>query len=184
MTAHEETWRARVRAAWQAFRGEPAAAAGDPRARAVALEMDLRDRDAEIARLRQEYERLQAEAERGRAGAAAAGFQALAKRLAPLLSQLATMQALAETGREVRAADVLKLFAKVEQVLADAGMTRIGAPGEETVFDTRQHQRMSGGDVDDGDPITVRFVGYRLGETMLAKAMVSRRGTSPAEAQD
>jgi hypothetical protein len=96
--------------------------------------------------------------------------------MAGTLSQLVTMQALAEAGRELRGSDALGLGGKLERTLLEAGLARIGAPGEATVFDASRHQRMSGSDIDDGDPVTVRFVGYRLGETLLAKAMVSRRG--------
>ena len=177
MTTQTRPWAERIKTAWAALRAEEAApegAAADPRPRIAALEMDLRDRDEEIGRLRQEYDRLREQATRQQAAAAAGGFEALARKLAPLLSQLATVQALAEAGRTLRAEDILTLFGKLEQRLTEAGLTRLGAVGAGEPFDTRQHQRMSGADVRDGDPVTVRFVGYRLGETVLLKAMVSR----------
>ncbi len=191
MTHGSRDWVSRMAAAWQVLIGSAgavgvtdqagrsdraAAPAVDLRNRLAARELDLRERDAELARVREEYDRLRVQAEHDRAGAASAGFDALARRLAPLLSQLATMQALAESERPLRAEDVLRLFAKVEHLLAEAGLARIGAVGEQAAFDTRVHQRMSGADVRDGDPVTLRFVGYRLGETILLKAMVSRRG--------
>lgn len=172
----------RVGAAWRALRGDDAAAAepaaADPRNRTAALALDLRERERELARVRAEYAQLRERAENERVAAAGAGFEALARRLAPLFSQLATMQAVAEGGRSVRTEDVLKLFGKVEQLLADGGLLRIGSVGEETAFDTRIHQRMSGADADDGDPVLVRFVGYRLGEAIVLKAMVSRSAAS------
>jgi len=178
MTTQRNSWTARARAAWEVLHG---GATADPLTRAATLELDLRDRDQEIRRLRQEYDRLQEQAERQQTGAAAVGFEALARRLAPLLSQLATMQALAAAGRTLRSEDILKLFGKVEGVLAEAGLVRVGEVGAEEPFDTRRHQRLSGADLGDGDPVTVRFVGYRLGETVLLKAMVSRQdtGTEP-----
>lgn len=189
MTSQYNDLSSRVGAAWRVLVGShgaraappapsPAVPAADPRNRTAGLELDLRERDAELARVRGEYERLRTQAETDRAAAAGAGLDALARRLAPLLSQLATIQALAEGGRSLRIDDVLKLFAKVERVLGEAGLTRIGAVGEQTRFDTRVHQRMSGADVDDGNPVSVRFVGYRLGETILLKAMVSRAGAA------
>lgn len=199
MTHGSTGWASRLAAAWQVMTGSasasgvadqagrsdhPEAPAADPRNRIAALELDLRERDAQLARVREEYERLRTQAERERAGAANAGFDALARRLAPLLSQLATMQALAEGERPLRAEDVLKLFAKVEHVLAEAGLARIGAVGEQVAFDTRVHQRMSGADVRDGDPVTLRFVGYRLGEAILLKAMVSRSGAAREAVDD
>lgn len=178
MTTQTKPLAERIKTAWTALRAQEAApeSAADPRSRIAALEMDLRDRDAEIGRLRQEYDRLRKQADREQAEAAAGGFEALARKLAPLLSQLATMQALAAAGRALRAEDILTLFGKVEQRLTEAGLTRVGTVGAEEPFDTRHHQRMSGADVRDGDPITVRFVGYRLGEKVLLKAMVSRQG--------
>ena len=174
---------ARLAAAWQALRGAPGRDPGDPRVRIAALELDVQARDAELERVRGEYARLGGQAERDRAGAAAVGVGDLARHLAPLLSQLATMQALAAGGREVRMQDMLKLFGKVESVLAGAGLVRIGTVGEQVPFDTRLHQRLSGADVADDAAVAVRFVGYRLGETILLKALVSRAG-APAEAQD
>ncbi len=178
MATQSSPWPTRIRAAWAALRGTPPAAPGDPRVRIAALELDLRERDAELGRVRAEYERLGARAERDRSGAAAEGLGHLVKHLAPVLSQLATMQSLAAAGRDLRPGDVLKLFGKVESVLAESGLARIGSVGEEVPFDTRLHQRLSGMDVDDGQAVTVRFVGYRLGETILLKAMVSRAGAA------
>lgn len=171
MTCRRETslpTNSRLAAAWQALRGAPVPEPGDPRARIAAVELDLRDRDAELERLRAEYDRLGGQAARDRAGAAAVGLGALVRHLAPLLSQLATMQSLAESGREVRVQDILKLFGKVQSVLAGAGLARIGTVGEQVPFDTRLHQ----------------LVGYRLGEAILLKAMVSRAraATEPADA--
>lgn len=189
MTTQTNDLAARIGTAWRLLVGGGAPSAGgaaaDPRTRLAALELDLHGRDAELARVREEYERLRGQAERDKAGAAQAGLDALARRLAPLLSQLATMQALAQGERPVRAEDVLKLFGKVEQVLAQAGLERIGTVGARSAFDTRVHQRLSGADVRDGDAVTVRFVGYRLGESILLKAMVSRIGADvlPGETQ-
>ncbi len=183
MTIQSADWHTRLKAAWDALRGTPADP-GDPRARIAALELDLREREAELARVREEYGRLGGQADRDRAGAAAEGLGGLAKRLAPLFSQLATMQSLAEAGRELRCADVLKLFGKVASVLGEAGLARIGTVGEQIPFDARLHQRLSGADVQDDSVVAVRFVGYRLGETIVLKAMVSRTGAAPEPADD
>ena len=192
MAERKNDWGPRARAAWKVLTGRQhgavalppvpdagaavsaGAAGADLRPRVAGLELDLRERDAELARVRVEYARRQAQAERELGAAAAAGLDALARQLAPLLSQLATMQALAEAARPLRVEDTLKLFAKVEHVLTAAGLERIGSVGQNTPFDTRLHQRMSGADVHDNAAVTVRFVGYRLGETVLLKAMVSR----------
>jgi len=183
MDAQTTGWMARIRTACVALFGSGDRRTRDPGARAAALELDLRERDSDIRRLRQEYERSAQQALRDQAGAAAAGVDALARSLAPLFSQLATMQALADSGCAVRAEDVLKLFGKVEAGLRESGLERIGAVGDTCGFDTRLHQRMSGADVADSDAVVVRFVGYRLRGSILLKAMVSRKGAAAGEGQ-
>lgn len=172
MTAQSNNLMARLRAALDALAGH----APDMRNRVASLELDLRQKDEEIAALREEYERLREQGTRERDSAARAGFGALARRLAPLLAQLATMESLAGGERAPRLEDVLKMFDMLEKVLAEDGLVRIGAVGEETSFDARWHQRIGGAEIDDGDRIRVRFVGYRMGENVLLKAMVSRAG--------
>ena len=181
MDAQTTGWMARIRTACVALFGSSDRRARDPAARAAALELDLRERDSDIRRLRREYERSAQQAQRGQAGAVAAGVDGLARGLAPLFSQLATMQALADSGRAVRAEDVLKLLDKVEAGLRESGLERIGTVGDACGFDTRLHQRMSGADVADGDAVVVRFVGYRLRGDILLKAMVSRKVTAAGE---
>lgn len=171
MTAQTDSLMARLRTALGVLTGS---APEDLRNRVASLELDLRQKDGEIAALREEYERLRQQGERERASAANAGFDALARRLAPLLAQLATMEAMSGGERAPRLEDVFKLFGMLEKTLAEGGLARIGAVGEEAAFDTRRHQRMSGAEVDDGDRIRVRFIGYRMGENVLLKAMVSR----------
>src|SRR3990170_1376051 len=109
MDAQTTGWMSRIRTACVALFGSGGRRALDPGARAAALELDLRERDSDIRRLRQEYERVAQQAQREQAGAAAAGVDAPARSLAPLFSQLATVQALADSGRAVRAEDVLKI---------------------------------------------------------------------------
>ncbi len=183
MDAQTTGWMARIRTACVALCGSGDRRARDPGARAAALELDLRERDSDIRRLRQEYERSAQQAQREQAGAAAAGVDALARSLAPLFSQLATLQARSDSGRAVRAEDLLKLLSKVEVGLRDSGLERLGTVGDTCEFDTRLHQRMSGADVADGDAVVVRFVGYRLRGDVLLKAMVSRKGAAAGEGE-
>ena len=184
MDAQITGWMARIRTACVALFATADQRVRDPGARAAALELDLRERDGDIRRLRQEYERAAQEAQRELAGAAAAGVDALARSLAPLLSQLATMQALADSGRVVRAEDLLKLFGKVEAGWRESGLERIGTVGGACGFDTRLHQRLSGADLADGDAVVVRFVGYRLRGNILLKAMVSRAAADVEQHSD
>ena len=186
----------RLQAAWSVLTGriEPsldlrppsaappiaAPAAGDSVRELARLLLDLQAREGEIAKLREEYVLLE---ERHSGAVEAAGRDAVAalmRALAPTLSQLATLRQMAESGREVRAADALKLGGKLEQALLERGLERIGEVGAETVFDPALHQRMSGGDVRDGDPVRVRFVGYCFSGQTPVKALVSRIETAGA----
>jgi len=171
MTAQSNNFMSRLRAALSALAGN---APEDMRNLVASLELDLRQKNDEIAVLREEYERLSEQGERKRDSAASAGFDLLARRLAPLLAQLATMESMAGSAHAPRLEDVFRLFDMLEKMLAEEGLERISTVGEETVFDTRWHQRIGGAEVDDGDSVRVRFVGYRMGENVLLKAMVSR----------
>jgi molecular chaperone GrpE (heat shock protein) len=145
-----------------------------PATRAAALELDLAERDLRIEALLVEVAAAKEGAKAGADAASAARVAALLKRLAPLLSQADAMRHFAGGAQGVRVEDALTLLGKIEKVLAEEGLQRIGESGVDSVFDPRLHQRLSGGDVNDGDPVTIRFPGYRLGETVLSKAMVSR----------
>jgi hypothetical protein len=79
------------------------------------------------------------------------------------------------SGQAVRVDDALTLLEKIERAMIDDGLARIGAVGEETTFDSRWHQRLSGGDVRGGDQVVVRFVGFRQTERVVTKALVSRK---------
>lgn len=138
------------------------------------LRLDLQRRDAEAATLRAEFSRQEGQAVSATAAAGREALAELCRALAPTLSQLATLRHMAESGREVRAGDALKLCGKVEQALLERGLARIGEVGAASPFDPSLHQRMSGGDVRDGDQVRVRFVGYRFANGAPVKALVSR----------
>lgn len=169
--------RQRFRAAWRALCGTgPDALSETPScvSRIAGLEMDLKERDEQIEKLRQEFLLQSRQSEQAVAEAGTGALEELAKRAAPLLSQLSTLQTMADAGREVRAPDVLKLAGKLKQVLVESGLEPIGQAGQVCPFDTQMHQRMSGGDVQEGDAVKIRFEGYRFRDAVVTKAMVSR----------
>lgn len=172
----------RLARAWRALRGkdagEAATRAGDPGGPEAALARYRLERDdlrRETERLREEFASLERRSAAELEAARRDAVLRLARRVGPLLSQFATMRALASEGREVRREDLLTMAGKLEAAFADAGIAPIGEVGAEAPFDPRLHQRMSGGDVSDGDSVRVRFVGYVCGETVVTKAMVSRK---------
>jgi molecular chaperone GrpE len=143
------------------------------KSRVAGLKMDVEDRDQEIVRLKSEFDRIREDilAETGSAGEAE--LLKLAKKAAPLLSQLVTLKDMNEKGKDIRSADILKLFSKLEKLFDDIGLQRVGDVGETTGFDPTVHERMSGAGVQAGNPVKVRFVGYRFNRVVVTKAMVS-----------
>jgi len=125
--------------------------------------------------MQREYAALQAARGRAAAGAGREQVERRFKKLACILSNLAVLAGAAEAGRDVASADLLALFHSIEKELNRAGLERIGAPGATSAFDASIHQRMSGGTVSAGTPVVVRAPGYRMGESVLLKAMVSAR---------
>ncbi len=149
--------------------------AAECRAQVASLQLDLAERDKQIEQMRSEYAALELAKARALAGAGQEQLEKLFKRLAGPLANLMALAALAESGREVQVTDLTQLIRGLEKQLAQAGLEPIGQPGEKTVFETSCHQRMSGGAVQNGTPVTVRIPGYRMGEKVLLKAMVSTR---------
>jgi len=162
---------------WQALLGReaPAPPGADPelRARLASLQMDLRERDQRIAAMQKEYATLEAGGKRTAAAAGQDQLLALFTKLAPPLSNLAALAALAQAGKDVTVVDMAALLASLDQRLKAAGLEQIGSTGETAAFDVALHQRMSGGTVSPGSAVMVRTPGYRFGGKVLLKAMVT-----------
>ena len=151
----------------------PGAGESELRSRIATLEMDVQQRDEQIAAMKREY----ASVETARDRAAAAGGQEqsekLLRKLCGPLSNLATLGAAVKAGKDVSAGDMADLVGDMQKALAGAGLQMIGEPGQATTFDTAAHQRMSGGGVHPGSAVVVRIPGFKLGDKVLQKAMVS-----------
>jgi molecular chaperone GrpE (heat shock protein) len=161
--------------------GRGVGGAADARSRQASLEMDLREKDEKIEQMKREYGSLEASRERAAAGAGQEQIEKLFRKLAGPLSNLSTLAALAESGKDVTAADMANLVRSVEKILAGAGLEPIGRAGQRAEFDIAAHQRMSGGAVSAGTAVTVRIPGYKLGQKVLQKAMVSAEEDSHGE---
>ena len=146
--------------------------------RIAALEMDLRERNERIAAMQKEFTNLEEAANRSAAGAGAEQLEQLFKRLSAPLSNLDALLAIADEGREVTVGDLANLVRSVERQLKAAGLERVGEVGAQLPFDLVLHQRMSGGAVSEGAAVTVRTPGYRFGEKILLKAMVTAKETT------
>jgi molecular chaperone GrpE (heat shock protein) len=147
----------------------------EARARLATVEMELRECQQRNEQMRSEYAALAAEKQRATDAAGQEQLERLYRKLAAPLANLMALAALAEAGQQVEAGDLLQLVKSLEKELTRAGMEPIGKAGAETQFDTSCHQRMSGGAVHPGSPVTVRLPGYRAGGKILLKAMVSAK---------
>ncbi len=96
----------------------------------------------------------------------------LFEKLANVLVQMPTVAHAVAEGAEVSVEDALALMHPIDRAMAEMGFTPIGAPGEETAFDPRLHQGAPSLEV--GQPVRVKFVGYRHGEHILRRAQVAR----------
>lgn len=94
-----------------------------------------------------------------------------------LLTQYPSLQKMTEAKPDLPARNVVAVLSALENLTQLWNYKPIGAPWESVAYDTQCHQ----GDVDDlkvGEPVYVRFVGYRHGDRILIPAKVSR--TLPA----
>jgi molecular chaperone GrpE (heat shock protein) len=128
-----------------------------------------------MAAMRREYEELEAAGRRATASAGAEQVEQLFKKLAPTLSNLAALTALAAAGRTVEAQDLLQVVRTVEKQMRAAGLETVGEVGATAEFDVALHQRMSGGMVTSGTAVSIRTPGYRFAGKVLLKAMVTAR---------
>lgn len=135
----------------------------------------LAARAEEAARLRAEYAALQARAAQSDAARSEAERLALFRGLQPVLVQLPTLRAAVERGADVSARDVLEVLSPLGEFASDLGVECIGEAGQETRYEPRLHRAVGRGAarVAAGDAVRVRYVGFRLGDEVLAKAEVT-----------
>ena len=145
------------------------------RARVASLELDLRQRDEQISQMKREYGALEAAHGKARDIAGQEQLEKLLRKLCGTLASLSVLSVAARQGKDVSPADMAGLVADLEKQLASFGLKSIGQPGEHSVFDVSAHQRLSGGSVHAGSPVVVYLPGYRLGEKVLQKAMVTAK---------
>jgi molecular chaperone GrpE (heat shock protein) len=93
--------------------------------------------------------------------------------LAAPLSQLQMQAALLEAGTAVAATDVMTLARQFATMVERAGLEPISVTGETIAFDPEIAQPLGGGSqIETGDMVRVRFIGYRYHGRVLRKALV------------
>jgi len=88
------------------------------------------------------------------------------------LLQWPTAAHAAQANDHIPAARLIPLLAPVNQLIQSWGVTTIGAVGQEVAYDPRAHQVMSG-QAQPGDPVRIRYIGYRHQGKLLHRAKVS-----------
>jgi molecular chaperone GrpE (heat shock protein) len=135
---------------------------------------------AEIIALNQQCQRLREElktqAAQVQTDAIAGGFE----QIQTLLTQYPSVQRMVASQPELPARNIIALLTSLENLVKYWGCKSIGQPWEKVPYDPQIHQS----DVDDiqpGEEVYVRFIGYQQGEQILIPAKVSR--TLPAGAK-
>lgn len=101
------------------------------------------------------------------------------EKLQALLVQYPTLEKVAAVKPDFPASNVLRLLTSLGNLLEDWQYAAIGVPWEQTPYDPELHQADEA-DIAPGEPVYVRFVGYRNPGAVVLRAKVSR--TLPAGA--
>ncbi|MEG3867596.1 MULTISPECIES: helix-turn-helix domain-containing protein [unclassified Microcoleus] len=122
--------------------------------------------------LEQEYQRLQASIEQQRESLMQEFQLSSLQILESWMLQWPTAASKAQENHNLRAQKLLPLLRPVEQLLEHWGVESIAPVGAEIPYNPQQHQLMEG-TAEPGEPVTVRYTGYRQGEKLLYRAKVS-----------
>jgi len=100
----------------------------------------------------------------------------LFRRFAGVAAQIRTQAALMEQGAPVPSADVMALALGMVRAVEQTGLEPIGAPGAALAFDPDLARPLDPSQVPaPGEPVLVRFVGYRCRGRVIHKALVERK---------
>lgn len=128
------------------------------------------------ASLKREYERLQRQLETQKSELEEAFQRESLRQIESWLTFWPTVIHSAKQNPEnlsIEKLNKLLIFLRpVEQLLETWNVSSIAAVGDEIPYDPQQHQLMDG-NAEPGDPVKVRYVGYRHGDRLLHRAKVS-----------
>ncbi|MEB3828255.1 helix-turn-helix domain-containing protein [Phormidium sp. CCY1219] len=127
---------------------------------------------ANFAELQREYEQLRLAMQQQRESVMLEFQQASLETLESWLRQWPTAARAAQKNPEVPATRLLPLLGPLEQLLQQWEVVPIAAVGSQVAYDPQHHQLMEG-TAQPGDPVQVRYTGYRHGDRLLFRAQVS-----------
>jgi len=122
--------------------------------------------------LEQEYQRLQASIEQQRESLMQEFQISSVQILESWMLQWPTAASKAQENHNLRAQKLLPLLRPVEQLLEHWGVESIAPVGAQIPYNPQQHQLLEG-KAQPGEPVTVRYTGYRQGDKLLYRAQVS-----------
>lgn len=122
--------------------------------------------------LQKEYDRLKSQLTEQQATLFQDFQQASLQTLEPWLLQWSAAAYAAQQNPQAPAVKLLPLIRPIEQLLQSWGVEPTAIVGSEVPYDPQQHQLM-GGMADPGEPVRVRYAGYRQAERLLYRAKVS-----------
>ncbi|MBO0347952.1 XRE family transcriptional regulator [Phormidium pseudopriestleyi FRX01] len=125
------------------------------------------------AQLRQQCQGLKEELENQKSQLWESFCQSTFEEIQTLLTNYPTAAEMARIKPDLPAKNLTALFATLDNLLENWGYEPIGHPWESVVYNPQFHQ----GDCDEiqpGDVVYIRFVGYRQGDRILSPAKVSR----------
>ena len=124
-------------------------------------------------RLSQECLRLQQALQQQEASLTTTLRHSLFKQLQVLFAHYPSINKIIETRPDLPAKSVMPMFVPLESLVHSWGYEQIGAVWEQVAYDPTLHQPDTP-DIEAGELVYVRFVGYRDGNTVLSPAKVSR----------
>ncbi|MBD1845397.1 helix-turn-helix domain-containing protein [Cyanobacteria bacterium FACHB-63] len=122
--------------------------------------------------LQKEYDRLQTQLTEQRETLLQEFQQSSLQTLEPWLIQWSAAAYAAQQNPQAPAVKLLPLLRPIEQLLQQWGIEQTAIVGSEVPYDPQQHQLM-GGAAEPGDPVRVRYAGYRQHDRLLYRAKVS-----------
>jgi molecular chaperone GrpE (heat shock protein)/DNA-binding Xre family transcriptional regulator len=122
--------------------------------------------------LQAEYDRLQQQLDRQSVELQTTFQQAALQTLESWLLQWPTAAYAAQQNPTAPAVKLLPLVRPIENLLREWGVEAIGQVGETVAFDPAIHQPI-GNVPNSGDPVQVKYVGYRQGDRLIHRAKVN-----------
>jgi molecular chaperone GrpE (heat shock protein) len=125
------------------------------------------------AELRQQCQRLREELEKQKSQQWESFCQSTFEELQSLLTNYPTAVEMARIKPDLPAKNLTALFATLDNLLENWGYEPIGQPWESVAYNPQFHQGDSE-EIQPGEAVYIRFVGYRQGDRILSPAKVSR----------